>query len=196
MSEIPRRALAVTVFVALLLPGAAGARILDTTRSARPGHVSLAVEGMFSLDDPNPIWLGLHERIGLANGLDLTLDQRFGLKDDPGVRLGGAVKWTILSDARGRPGLGLWGGGFYDTGDDAAGLTASFMVDNTWGRFTPYAALDFDLWFLDDIDARFGLLAGVRVGVVKHLDFFAEGGVGLTGTRKNHFLSTGIRLSF
>lgn len=180
--------------ICMLVGGSAEARILDDTVSMAPGHVSFAAEFQAGLQRPNPLTVQLHERIGLFSGLDLTLDQWIGLQDASDLRIGGGVKWTILRHKKGRPGLALWGGAFYDTEVDAFGLHPTFMIDYRFGRITPYAAFDLEMWFDDGVDPRFGLLGGVRIGLVNHVDLYFEAGAGLTGDFKNHFMSGGLRI--
>lgn len=174
----------------------AEAKLLDDTSVVGPGHLSLAVGAEAGIESPNPIRLELHERVGLVGGVGLFLDQYVGLHNESGARLGGGFKWTVLSRRLGeRPGLALWAGGFYQTARKRAGAQGAFMVDYSFGRVTPYAAFDVDLWFDDGVDARTGLLGGVRVGIVSHIALFVEGQVGLSGRSKDHLAAAGLRLS-
>lgn len=172
----------------------AEAKLLDTTSSLGPGHLGAAVGGEFALYAPNPIRLELHERVGLVGGLDLYLNQFVGLHRESGLRLGGGLKWSLMSRKKNRPGLALWAGGFYQTQRKAAGAAASFMIDSQFGRLTPYAALDMDMWFENGVDTHFTLLGGTRIAIVKHVAAFLEAGGGLTGSRRNHFAALGLRL--
>ncbi|MCB9746585.1 MAG: hypothetical protein H6740_28680 [Alphaproteobacteria bacterium] len=174
----------------------AQAKLLDDTGALGAGHLSLAVGAEAGIASPNPIRLELHERVGLVGGVGLFLDQFVGLHNESGARLGGGFKWSILSKKSGeRPGLALWAGGFYQTARKRAGAQGAFMVDYAIGRVTPYAALDLDLWFDDGVDARTGLLGGVRVAIVPHIALFVEGELGLSGRTKNHLAAAGLRLS-
>ncbi|MCA9550894.1 MAG: hypothetical protein KC933_12745 [Myxococcales bacterium] len=174
----------------------AQAKLLDDTSALGAGHLSLALGAEAGIVSPNPIRLELHERVGLVGGVGLFLDQYVGLHNEPGARLGGGFKWSILSKKSGvRPGLALWAGGFYQTARRRAGAQGAFMVDYAFGRVTPYAALDLDLWFDDGVDARTGFLGGVRVAIVPHIALFVEGEFGLSGRTKNHLAAAGLRLS-
>ena len=180
---------------ALSVARPAEARLLDDTSALGPGHLSLALGAEAGIESPNPIRLELHERVGLVGGVGLYLDQYVGLHNEPGARLGGGFKWTVLPGKAGqRPGLALWAGGFYQTARQRAAAQAAFMVDYSLGRVTPYAALDLDLWFDDGVDARTVLLGGVRVGIVPRVSLFAEAGVGLSGRAKDHLAAAGLRL--
>lgn len=185
------------LIVALLLLVAvpAQAKLLDTTSSLGAGHLGAAAGAEFSLYSPNPIRLELHERVGLVGGLDLYLNQFVGLHRESGVRLGAGLKWSLLPRTKDRPGLALWGGGLYHTQRKVGGVAASFMIDGQFGRVTPYAALDMDLWFQNGTDARFTLLGGARLSIVNHVAAYLEAGVGLTGDPKNHLAAAGLRLS-
>jgi len=181
----------------LLVPISAEAKLVDTTRGLGAGKLTLAVEGAAFIESPNPIYLNLHERVGLAGGVGLYLEQLIRFQNSSSVRLGGGGKWTVLADNAERPGLALWLGGFYDFGPDAAGIAATFMIDNSFGRLTPYGALNLDAYFLDGIDPRLSLIGGLRLGLATNIDLFVEGGLGLTGRDpKDHFASAGLRLTF
>ena len=192
-----RRASALVLFgLAALTPQGAGAKILDGSQSLAPGHIGAALGAELSLEDPNPIRLEVKERVGLAGGLDLYLDQTIGLHREDGVRLGGGLKWTALSlsTKRGRPGIAVWGGGFFHTQREVAGAAFTALVDYRFGALRPYAALDLDLWFEDGVDTRLTILGGTRIAIVNHLGAYIEVGGGLTGRVRNHLVALGLRL--
>ncbi len=169
------------------------AKIMDTTRSLGAGQFSLG--GEFQATDGAGAGLNLHEEIGLRGGFDLVLDQQIGVTDSaPDFILGAGVKWTFLANTRNSPGLALWLTGIFNLDSDDAGFRAHFMVDNTWGKFTPYLALDLDIIFDGDADPAFSLLGGTRLGLVKNVSAFFEGGLGLTDAA-TEFLSAGIRVN-
>ncbi|MEM6533620.1 MAG: hypothetical protein AAF654_13425 [Myxococcota bacterium] len=174
--------------------GRAYAKISDTTRSLQAGQLSLGAEFQAGLADGTPLGLNLHEEIGLRSGLDLVLDQQLRVSEGDGVLLAAGVKWTFLANTRKSPGLALWLTGFFDTGPDDAGFRGHFMVDNTWGKFTPYLALDLDIFFGDDTNTIFSLIGGTRVGLVKNVAAFFEGGFSLDEDDQE-FLSAGIRIT-
>lgn len=166
---------------------------MDTTRSLKAGQLSLGAEFEANLAEGAPLNLNLHEEIGLRSGLDLVLDQQLRVADGDGVLIGVGVKWTFLANTRSSPGLALWLTGIYDTNGDDAGFRGHFMVDNTWGKFTPYLAFDMDLIFADDSFTTFTLIGGTRVGLVKNVAAFFEGGLPLSGDN-TEFLSAGLRV--
>lgn len=173
------------------------AKISDTTRSLSAGQISFGSEFEAGLRDDSPFNLNLHEDIGLRSGLDLVLDQQIRLSNGDGFLLGGGIKWTLLRNRTGRrkksPGLAVWLTGFFDTGGDDAGFRGHFMVDNTWGRFTPYAALDLDIIFSDDVVTPFTLIGGTRWALARNVAAFFEGGLGLN--EDTEFLSAGLRVT-
>lgn len=184
------------VLLVLAAPRGAAAKILDGTQSLAPGHISAALGAELSLEDPNPIRLEVKERIGLAGGVDLYLDQTIGLHRDDGLRLGGGLKWTVvdLSTKRERPGVALWAGGFFHTGREVAGAAFTALVDYRFGRLRPYAGLDLDMWFDQGVDTRLTVLGGTRIAIVNHLGAYLEAGGGLTGRVRNHLVALGLRL--
>ncbi len=183
------------ILAALMLAALpAQAKILDTTRSLGSGHVGGAAGVDFGLSTPNTIRLELHERVGLAGGVDLYFEQYMGLRRESGLQVGAGLKWTLLSRKRDRAGFALRGGGLYHTGTEVAGLSATFLGDWSMGRLTPYAGLDLDAWFQNGVDSNFTLLGGARIAVVKHVGAFVEGGLALTGARQRNFLAVGLRL--
>ncbi|MEL7305111.1 MAG: hypothetical protein AAGJ56_04690 [Myxococcota bacterium] len=170
------------------------AKISDTTRSRAPGQLSLGGEFEAGLADEAPLTLNLHQEVGLRSGLDLVLDQRLRISDGDGALLAAGIKWTILNDNRRQPGLAAWFTGVYDTNTEDAGFRGHFMVDNTWGKFTPYLALDLDIIFRDDDTfTPFTLIGGSRIGLVRNVDLFVEGGLGLN--EDTEFLSAGLRVT-
>lgn len=178
----------------LCAPRLAGAEVLDTSDALAAGHVRVMAGAEFGLSDPNPIRLDLQERIGLASGLDVYLVQAIGLHREDGVRLGGGLKWNVLPRKKDRPGIALWGGGFYQTAREVAGATGRFLIDFRFGRVTPYGALDLDLWFTDGVDSHLTALGGARVSIVPHVAAFFEAGVDLTGRQRDHLAALGIAL--
>lgn len=189
-----RRA-ALLAFLGLVsAPHVVTAEVLDTSDSLGPGHLRLMVGAELGLEDPNPIRLDVQQRVGLASGLDLYLVQAIGLHRESGARLGGGLKWTALGKRKDRPGIALWGGGFFQTAREVAGLTGRVLIDYRFGRVTPYAALDLDLWFEDGVDTHVALLGGARISVVSHVAAFLEAGVGLTGTPRDHLVALGLAL--
>lgn len=184
------------VFIALgvlvLAPNAI-AKIHDTTRSLKSGQVSLAAEFQAGLADGAPLTLNLHEEIGLRSGLDLVLDQQLRVNNGDGLILAAGIKWTFITNTRRSPGLALWLTGLYDTGAEAAGFRGHFMVDNTWGSFTPYLALDLDILFTDEVFTPWTLIGGTRIRLVRNVAAFVEGGLGLN--EDTEFVSAGLRVT-
>lgn len=189
------RRLPLCLLALLAVSAPARAEVLDTTRSLGAGHFRVSAGAEFGLSSPNPIRLDLQERLGLVGGLDLHLVQSIGLHREPGARFGGGLKWTVLSNTKARPGIALWGGGFYQTARRVAGATGRFAIDYRFGRVTPYAALDLDLWFEDGVDTHLTLLGGARIGVVDHVGLFLEAGADLTGRRRDHLAAVGLALT-
>ena len=182
------------IFSIVFIARAAEAKISDTTRSLQAGQLSLGAEFQAGLADGTPLGLTLHEESGLRSGRDLVLDQQLRISDGDGVLLAAGVKWTFLANTRRNPGLAAWLTGFYDTERDDAGFRGHFMVDNTWGKFTPYLALDLDIFFGDNTETVFSLIGGTRVGLVKNVAAFFEGGFSLD-EEDQEFLSAGIRVT-
>ena len=189
-----RRAPLMFTLAVTVLPGLAAAEVLDTSDSLAAGHVRVMAGAEFGLADPNPIRLDIQERIGLASGLDIYLVQAIGLHRENGARLGGGLKWTVLPRKKDRPGIALWGGGFYQTAMEVAGVTGRFLIDYRFGRVTPYGALDLDLWFQDGVDSHLTVLGGARVSIVPHVAAFFEAGADLTGRRRDHVAALGLAL--
>jgi hypothetical protein len=174
----------------------AQAKISDTTQSLAAGQLSIASEFEAGLRNETPFNLNLHENIGLKSGLDLVIRQQIRVSDGDGLLLGGGVKWTLLPKRVGRamrPGVALWLTGFFDTNSDDAGFRGHFMVDNTWGNFTPYLALDLDVVFSDEVETPFTLIGGTRWALVRNVAAFFEGGLGLN--EATEFLSAGLRVT-
>lgn len=183
--------------LALLVAPSAGAEIMDTTASLGPGSVSLAAELQAALRSGTPMLINAHEAIGLVGGVDLTLRQGVGLRNLDGVYLGAGVKWTLLSASskRGRPGVATWVGGHFWSSGSIAGGDASIAIDYPIGRFRPYVGLDSNLEFSDnDVEFVIGFFGGLRIGIVKNVVWFVEGGLGLAGNPKPHFIATGPKI--
>lgn len=184
---------AATFFLLCGLASPAQAKIMDTTQSRGAGQLSLG--GEFQATDGAGATINLNEEIGLRSGIDLVLDQQFGVTDSAAdIVLGAGVKWTLLTNTRSSPGLALWATGIFNLDSDDAGFRGHFMVDNTWGKFTPYLALDLDIIFDGDADAAFSLIGGSRIGLVRNVSAFVEGGLGITDAA-TEFLSAGIRVN-
>ena len=181
-----------SAFFLVLSAGVANAKIADTTRSLGAGQLSLA--GEFQATDNGGGALNLHEEIGLRSGLDLVLDQTVGVTDGaPDFVFGAGIKWTFLNNTRNSPGLALWATGIFNLDSNDAGFRGHFMVDNTWGKFTPYLALDLDIIFADETVTAVSLIGGSRIGLVRNVAAFVEGGLGINDEAPE-FLSAGIRV--
>lgn len=181
----------------LLVASSARAEIMDTTGSLGSGSLSLGAEAQAALREGTPMMINAHEAVGLLGGLDLTLRQSAGVRHWDGFYLGAGVKWTLLSASskRGRPGVATWLGGHFWTSGSVAGADASIAIDYPFGRFRPYIGLDSNLEFYDnDVEFAIGFFGGVRIGIVTNVVWFVEGGLGLAGTPKPHFISTGPKI--
>jgi hypothetical protein len=183
------------IIVTLLSASLARAEIMETTRPLKAGNITLGVEFEAGLQSPAPLMLNFHEAIGLAGRFDLALREGIALRTRD-FYLGAAIKWTILLDSKDSPGLALWGGGHFLTSGSVGGVDATFMIDHTFDRFTPYLAADFNLDFSDTVDAKFGFIGGCKVSLHRFVALFVEGGLGLTGAPKPHFVSAGIKVYF
>lgn len=172
----------------------ARAENMMTTQSLSAGKLALGLEAQAGLVDGTPMLLNLHQSVGLRGGFDIYAREGIGLGDNrQGVYIGAGIKWTILSGRRDRPGLALLAGGHYFI-SNYGGADATFYVDYTISRVTPYLALDLNVDFPRDVDFKLGLLGGARIGVVQNVEWFIEGQVGFTGNPKNHLLATGPRI--
>ena len=196
----PKLLLAV-LCLAVLLPGPAKAEIMDTTASLAPGHVSLGFEIQAGVRDPVPLELNFGQAIGLARGFDLYLRESIGAVNGRGVRFGAGIKWNLLHASRvhNRPGIALWLGGHGGTGSyDGGGADATLAIDYPFARVRPYLGLDANLEFGGSSSPRsvLGLIAGAQLSVVSHVSWFVEGGFGLLGATRPHFVSTGPRIYF
>lgn len=177
----------------LALPSSARAENMQTTSSLAAGRLALGLEFQAGLVSGTPIEMNLHEMVGLAGGVDLYARQGIGLSDQP-FYLGVGVKWTLQTGRRDRPGIAVLAGGHYFI-DHYGGADVTLLLDFTVGRATPFVALDANLDFPDDVDLKLGLLGGVRIALVKNVAWFVEAGVGLTGSPRPHFVSTGPKIT-
>jgi hypothetical protein len=171
----------------------AHAEIMDTTGSLSSGHLGLGVELQAGLDDGLPLAIHLHEDLGLAGGVDLTVDQTIPLEGG-GVLLAIGGKWTLVHRGRSGAGFALWVQGFYDTGSEALGPQSYLMLDFQAGRFTPYFAADARLTFLEgDGHFSFGVIGGSRIALGSSVGGFIEVGIGIEGS--GNVASGGLRFS-
>lgn len=169
----------------------AQAKLLDTTRSLGPGHVSGAV-GVDS--DFSSGWLELHQRVGLVGGLDLYLEEFLPLWDANGALLGAGFKWSLLPRKKDRAGLALRAGASYQTASSTGGLSGALLADWGFGRTTPYVALKLDISrpANQTLTNVYGI-AGARFGIVKHVGSFVEVALELTNNQP-FTVAGGIRL--
>lgn len=186
----------IVVAVVSMLPLSAHAEYADTTASLRAGALSLAAEFQADVLNDTFMLVNLHEAIGLASGVDLVLRQGLPISGQ-GFYFGGGIKWTLLtgsSKAR-RPGIAAYLGGHGRTGG-SGGADAAILVDYSFSRVRPYIGLDANLDFGTPDDPAFslGLYGGVRISLVTNVAWFVEGGLGILGTPRPHFISTGPRV--
>ena len=179
----------------LLVNRSARAEIDDTSRSLRAGQLSLAAGFQAGfVADTHPLLVNVHEAIGLAGGLDLYARQAIGLDEQP-LYLGAGIRWTLVSGRRNRVGVGLFAGGHLLTDNGGAGADGTLLVDYSLGKVTPYGAFDLNINFREnDTDTQVGLIGGVRIFMVQNVYWLVEGGLGLAGQPKPHFISTGPRI--
>ena len=188
---------ALPVLVVLLVPLSARAEYADTTSSLKAGSLSLAGEFQVDTFDPAAFGVNLHEAVGLASGVDLVLRQGIPISDQ-GFYFGGGVKWTLLSASprASRPGIAAYFGGHGNTAG-WGGADAAIVVDYPFNRVRPYLGLDANLDFGrpgDDLVFALGLYGGARIALVTNVAWFVEGGLGILGRPRPHFISTGPRI--
>jgi hypothetical protein len=194
MYKVSAGSIAALVF-ATFVPEA-HAEYADTTGSLAPGSLSLAAEFQADMYEGTPFLLNIHESVGLASGLDLFLRQGLGLSDQ-GFYFGGGIKWTLLgaSSRHSRPGVAAWFGGHGRTRGGGGGADATIAVDYPFRRLRPYLGLDANLEFRsNDVEFLLGLFGGVRISIVQNIAWFVEGGLGILGNPRPHFISTGPRI--
>jgi hypothetical protein len=183
----------------LLSAGAARAEIMQTSGSLPAGGLSLGAEfqaGVYA--SPAPWLLNLHEAVGLIGGVDLYAREGLGLRN-ANFYVGAGVKWTPLTSRSDRPGIAILAGGHY-VSSELAGADGSLLIDYTIKRVTPYLGLDTNLDFYssnnrNDVDFKLGLIGGARIGLVPHVAWYVEGGLGITGDPKPHFITTGPKIT-
>ena len=184
------------VALVLLQSVSARAEYADTTASPRAGALSLAAEFQADVLHDTFMLVNLHEAIGLASGVDLVLRQGLPVSGQ-GFYFGGGVKWTLLtgSSKASRPGIAAYLGGHGRTGG-SGGADAAILVDYSFGRVRPYLGLDANLDFgtPDDPSLSLGLYGGARIALVTNVAWFVEGGLGILGNPRPHFISTGPRV--
>ena len=189
--------LIIFVVFGVFTPQHAAAEIMDTSRKFAPGQVSLAFNPQFGFSDGAPWSLNAHQAVGLRGGLDLVLRQAVSPNNE-WVYLGGGVKWNLVPDKSGQPGVALFLGGHYITGASITGLDGTLLIDNNFGSFTLYGALDMNIEFFDpDPDLYFALLGGAAIHVKSSVDWFVELGFALGDDRpRGHYVATGPRIYF
>jgi hypothetical protein len=181
----------------LLASSTALAENMQTAGSLAAGDLALGAEFQAGLFQGNPLTLNLHESVGLRGGFDLYAREDIGMSNDaPNFYVGAGIKWTLMSNSRSRPGIAFLFGGHFYTDADIAGADAAFLLDFRVGRVTPFAGLDFNLEFFDN-DAQLFLTinGGARISVATNVSWFVEGGLGVSGEPKRHYVVTGPRIS-
>ena len=181
----------------LLVPSSVLAEYADTTASLKAGSLSLAGEFQVDTFDPAAFMVNLHEAVGLASGVDLVLRQGLPISGQ-GFYFGGGVKWALLSASSraSRPGIALYLGGHGSTGG-WGGADAAITIDYPFARVRPYLGFDANLDFGradDDLAFSLGLYGGARIALVTNVAWFVEGGLGILGRPRPHFISTGPRI--
>ncbi len=174
------------------LPAQAG--VFDGSTALGPGKLSLAGEFRAEMESPNPLWANFYQRVGLASGLGLYLREEIPLERGEGLKLGGGLKWTILPDKKDTPGLALWGGGYYNLDARHAGARVAFLIDNRWGRFAPYGALELDSYFSGGVQTQLFAILGLRLILGKQVDWVTEFSPTFGNEASSYYLSTGLRL--
>jgi hypothetical protein len=191
----------VLCFAVLAPASPAWAALQDTPSSLAPGAFDLGFEAQFGAigayeTEGTPVSLNIHEAIGLSNGLDLQLQEGFGLDDPHEVYLGGAIKWTVLHDRKDRPAFAMWFGGHYLIHAGFGGIDITGTVAHRFGRFDPFLGLRYNVEFGDsDVDSFMGVIGGTPIALGSKVAWFVEGGVGFLGVVKSTYISTGPRIS-